>query len=248
VTYTITVFNAGPNAAANVALSDPLPGTMTFVSLSSPAGYTCVTPSPGSNGSVSCTIASLPAGASGTFTLIGKIPNATASGTTFVNTATVSTTTTDPSPENDTATTTTTVSSVDVSITKTGPPTGTAGGNVTYTITVANAGPDAADSVAIADTLPAGVTFVSLIQNTGPVFICSTPPAGAGGSVNCTDAVPFASGASAQFTLTATFDPTLAGATVSTRPACPLRVLTRTQAITPRRPLPRWLCRRILRS
>ena len=44
VTYTITVTNGGPNDAVNATVSDTLPGNMTFVSLSPPAGLTCSTP------------------------------------------------------------------------------------------------------------------------------------------------------------------------------------------------------------
>ena len=49
----------------------------------------------------------------------------------------------------------------DVSITKTAPATVQANGAIAYSLVVANAGPAAASSLSVTDTLPAGVTFVS---------------------------------------------------------------------------------------
>jgi uncharacterized repeat protein (TIGR01451 family) len=43
----------------------------------------------------------------------------------------------------------------------------TIGNNITYTLTVSNAGPAAASNVVLTDTLPAGVTFVSAIASQG---------------------------------------------------------------------------------
>ena len=56
---------------------------------------------------------------------------------------------------------TTVTASANLSIVKTGPATVVAGGSVSYSLVVANAGPSDAASVSVADTLPAGVTFVS---------------------------------------------------------------------------------------
>ncbi|HEX8194766.1 MAG TPA: carboxypeptidase regulatory-like domain-containing protein [Pyrinomonadaceae bacterium] len=75
-----------------------------------------------------------------------------------------------------------------------------AGGNLTYTITVNNFGLGSIDAT-LTDNLPGDTTFVSLIQNSGPAFNCTTPAEGAGGTVSCTAAI-FASQAEAQFTLT----------------------------------------------
>jgi len=73
----------------------------------------------------------------------------------------------------------------DLSITKSDAPDPVAAGaNLTYTITVANAGPNSADAVAWSDALEAGVTFVSLAQPGG--WTCDTPPVGSLGTVSCT--------------------------------------------------------------
>jgi len=70
------------------------------------------------------------------------------------------------------------------------------GANLTYTITVGNAGPDPAVNVNLFDTVPAGTTFQSLTPSSG----CSTPAVNGTGSVSCTLS-SLASGASVVFTL-----------------------------------------------
>ena len=89
----------------------------------------------------------------------------------LTNTASVSSTTADPVPGNNTSSVSTTVTaSADMSIVKAGPPTVTASGAVTYSLTIANNGPSDAVNVSVTDTLPAGVTFVSV---SGAGWICS---------------------------------------------------------------------------
>ena len=86
--------------------------------------------------------------------------------------------------------------SADLRINKTGPPTVTAGTNVTYTVTLSNSGPSDAQSVALTDSLPAGTTFVSQSQSSGPAFALTNP----GGNVS--DSIgALAAGASASFVL-----------------------------------------------
>jgi uncharacterized repeat protein (TIGR01451 family) len=217
VVYSITVVNAGPDPAALVALTDSLPGTMTFVSLAQNSGpaFDCSSqPAVGSGGTVTCTIASLAAGTTSTFTLTGHIPAGTASGTTFQNIANVNSTakppTADPNPDNNQSSTFTIVSSSDLAITKTGPATATAGGTIAWTITVINNGPDDEQDASLSDTLPAGTTFQSLVQNSGPAATCGTPAPNNPGTVNCS-ITPLKSGISAQFTLTANISPTFLG-------------------------------------
>jgi hypothetical protein len=72
-----------------------------------------------------------------------------------------------------------------------------------YTITVTNQGPDAADNVTLLDPLPAHTTFSSLSYPSG--WICTTPAAGSGGQVSCT-AASLAARDSAQFILNVTID------------------------------------------
>jgi uncharacterized repeat protein (TIGR01451 family) len=212
--YAITVTNGGP-AAAEATMTDPLPGATTFVSLEAPAGWVCTTPALGSGGSVECTHPSLPAGVIQAFTLVAHIPGDTPSGEELLNRVTVSTSANDPNTENDEASTNTVVSSADLGATVFGPLAIAAGDVLTYTVTVTNAGPDAAVSAQVIDTLPAGLTFVSATQTAGPAFALSTPAAGQGGTVGMS-IEGFASGATAQFTLEVASDPRAADGTVLT--------------------------------
>jgi uncharacterized repeat protein (TIGR01451 family) len=200
VTYTITLSNPGPGNAGTFSMQDTLPGTMTFVSIaqSPPGVLNCVTPAAGAGGTITCSSASFAPGTS-TITLVGHIPSGTAAGTAFDNSATI-TSTNDPNAENNTAFTSLTVSSTDVSIVKSGPASAIGGTNVTYTLTVSNAGPDVAVNVNLTDPLPAGSTLVSFLQNTGPAASCSAPPAGANGTVAC-NFISLAAASSATFTL-----------------------------------------------
>ena len=209
VSYTITVFNAGPANATNVQFNDTLPGTMTFVSLSqSGPFFNCTTPSIGSGGTVTCDIATLTVGSSTTFTLTANIPGGTAAGTTFSNTATVESDI-DPNPDNNSALTQLIVTTVDPAITKSGPATATAGQQISYTVNVVNNGSDTASNVHWVDTLPSGTTFASLLHNSGATFNCSTPAAGNAGGIDCF-LVSFGGGATSNYTLVLNIDTTFA--------------------------------------
>jgi uncharacterized repeat protein (TIGR01451 family) len=109
VTYTITVANGGPDTAPSATLTDLLPGDMTFVSLSQPAGWSCNSLTPGSGGTLSCSRDLAAGSGPQVFTLVGHIPSGTSEGTLYNNMATVSTTATDSTSENDVATAGTTV-------------------------------------------------------------------------------------------------------------------------------------------
>ncbi len=212
LTYTITANNAGPSNALGVSLSDTLPAGTTFVSLASPGGWSCMTPVVGAAGTVSCTAAALASG-SAVFTLVVAVDASVTPGTVLSNTATVASTTADPTPGNESATATTTVGvgSADLSITKSAAPEPvTAGANLTYTITAANAGPSNASSASISDSLPAGTTFVSLASPGG--WSCTTPAVGAGGTVSCSlTSMPIGS---AVFTLVVNVGAAVTGGTV----------------------------------
>ena len=97
LTYTITVANNGPDPAASVVLTDTLPASTTFVSLSTPAGWSCTTPAVGAGGSISCSTASMSVGAATFMLTVAVAPSATG---TISNTATVGSSTNDPTPAN----------------------------------------------------------------------------------------------------------------------------------------------------
>lgn len=171
VTYNISVTNNGPNPATTVSLTDTLPPNTTFVSNTQNTGpaFSCGNPSVGSGGTITCTNASLASGASATFNFVVMVSGTAPLGP-LNNTAAVTTTSTDPTtPNTSTASTTITAGNTDLSITKApnqGPPYGT-GSALTYTISVANAGPSAASNVTVTDALPAGTTFVSAVPSQG---------------------------------------------------------------------------------
>jgi len=125
LTYTITVSNAGPDAATQVTVTDILPGSVTFVS---------ATPSQGScsgTGTVTCNLGTINNAASATVSLVVR---PTAAGA-VSNTATVTATSTDPVPGNNSATAGTTVNNPVPAIATLGPNSATAGG-VAFALTV----------------------------------------------------------------------------------------------------------------
>jgi len=96
--FEIFVTNFGPDAAANVVLSDTLPAHTTFVGFSQTDGptFACSLPQVGGTGTVSCTLASFARGGSASFTLAYTVDAGTAAGTQICNTATISSDISDP--------------------------------------------------------------------------------------------------------------------------------------------------------
>ena len=148
LSYTITVDNAGPSDAQAVTVNDTLPGQLTGVSVSLIAGQLRGVPvEPGNHRR----------GQQCHHQVTGTVNPNTPDATVLSNTATVSSSTTDPNTANDSDTETTTVQArANLSITKDDSPDPvTAGGSLSYTITVDNAGPSDAQAVTVSDTLPA---------------------------------------------------------------------------------------------
>lgn len=196
IAYTIVVSNIGPDEALTVTMSDVLPPNTTFVSILQNNGhpFTCDTPVVGEPGSVVCDTVGMPSQAQAQFTLTVEIGNATS----ITNTASVATGSLDQQPANDEDSVVTIVAPLaDVAVTKSGPATVTAGTNITYEVTVTNNGPSPAANVSLTDTLPPSTTFVSLTQNSGPAFTCTTSP-----SIDCSIA-SLAPLATATFTIVA---------------------------------------------
>jgi len=218
VTYTLTVSNTGPSDSNTVTLVDLVPAGSTFVSFAQTGGpaFTLTTPPVGGTGSVDATAATLAAGATATFVLVVNVNANIADGSEFANTATVTSITTDVDPGNNSSTTTATVQAqADLVITKTDTPDPVnAGEDLTYTVTVTNNGPSDATSVTVEDLLPAGTSFVSFMQTSGPAFTLTTPPVGGTGSVDAT-AATLAAGASATFSLVVNVDDGTGGTLIS---------------------------------
>src|SRR2546423_6151369 len=71
VSFNVVVFNSSSDDATNLTLTDGVPAGLTFVSATqnNTPTFSCLTPAAGaSSGNITCTIASLPGGATGDFT------------------------------------------------------------------------------------------------------------------------------------------------------------------------------------
>jgi large repetitive protein len=200
ITYTQTITNNGPDTAANAAITQILPSSVGFQSITEPAGFTCVTPAIGASGTITCTNPSFANGGNASFTLVVIVNPAP--GSTIGNTITGSSDASDTDPSDDTASVVTNVIIpvvADLGITKTTQSDGAAAGaSVAYTITLTNNGPDAATNVVMSDTLPSELLFQSINVPAG--FTCTTPAVGSTGTITC-NAATLANGATATFTL-----------------------------------------------
>ena len=170
VLYRLTVSNSGPDAAMDVVVTDRLPRSLRFVSVS--RGCT------EANGTVTCAIGSLAAGASESFTITMRAPSSLKQCPR--NTATVRSLTVDTDlTNNDDSACPPLRGRTDLSIVKTAAATSVqAGGQVMYTLVVRNNGPSDATGVMVEDPLAPGLTLVSAQPGQGA---CSV----ADGSVSC---------------------------------------------------------------
>jgi uncharacterized repeat protein (TIGR01451 family) len=184
ITYTLSATNGGPSDAQGITVTYMVPTGTTFVSLTSPTGFTCNNlPGVGGTGTIMCTEPTLAAGDSAVFALVVKATSSDANNSTITNTASVASTTPGATPGSNMSSftvNTTVTAAADVSIVKTAPQNVTAGTNMTYSITVTNAGPSDATGVTVNDTLPTSTTFVSETQSpAAPAFACNAPAPGA---------------------------------------------------------------------
>ena len=164
VTYTLTATNDGPDEATGVAVADELPDGLEFVSASDACQYEEALDT------VFCDAGDLPAADDTTTEDVVEneasfdiVATATQAGT-VTNIAAVTGDQGDPDATNDTDSVDTVVTPVaDLSVTtaESADPI-TRGSTVTYTFTIANAGPDLAEDVVLTDQLPSGavVTYV----------------------------------------------------------------------------------------
>ncbi len=186
VTYTQSVTNLGPAVTtAGMTFTQTTPPNMTFQSISAPAGWTCVSPSVGGTGTITCTDTGslgVGAGSAANFSLVLQVVSSTPSGTNITDTATATASNVVPSITSNTASAKVLVAnanSADVAIVKTASPNPvTQGTPLTYTLTVTNNGPASATNVTVADTLPSVLTYLSSTTTQGT---CTE----AGGSVTC---------------------------------------------------------------
>jgi uncharacterized repeat protein (TIGR01451 family) len=160
VIFTVTVTNSGPNAATNVKLLDTLPAGLTFVSSSATQGTY-------NSGTGIWTAGTVGVGQTLSLSLTAQV-NAT---TVLTNTAEVMAadqTDVDSTPNNhvagedDQASASVTPQLIDLSVTKTvNNSTPNLHGQVTFTITVTNSGPNTATGVSLYDAMSSGLGYIS---------------------------------------------------------------------------------------
>jgi len=112
VSYRIEFVNRGPDDAQNVTLTDSIPQNTTFVSKTQDSGpvFNCTAPDPGSaTGTISCTLATLPANASAAFTVTFNVNSGAPAGTLISNLASISSNTNELHADDNSATATSTV-------------------------------------------------------------------------------------------------------------------------------------------
>ncbi len=166
--YTLNVANLGTANATTVVLTDTLPTGVTYQS-GTGTGWTCGAIA---GGRVRCTRSRINGGTTAPTLLITvQVPSGLTAGT-LTNSAVVRSSVADPQLANNTDTETTTITtSANLGVTLTdGPDPVSPGANLTYTVTVSNAGPSDAVNVVFTDTLPTGVTYQSF---TGTGWSCS---------------------------------------------------------------------------
>jgi uncharacterized repeat protein (TIGR01451 family) len=178
LTYTLVVSNTGAGAAANVNVSDTLPTGVTFVSGSMDiSGVTSNLAAP-TNGTITASLGTVPAGTIDTVTIV-VTPNANTAGTTITNSARVTTSSANSSPLTTASVDTTINAAVTaqpvVSIFKSASPNpGAVGASETYTLIVTNSSTVAANNVMVTDNLPASVTFDSGSTSVSGVNVTNT--------------------------------------------------------------------------
>lgn len=166
VTFTLTLANAGPDAASGVTVGDTLPAGMTFVTASASQGSYA-------SGTGVWTVGALASGSNAALQIVATVTSTgTKTNTTQVTAADQfdpdSTPNNDVAMEDDQDSASLTPASADLSLIKTvDNPSPNVGQSVTFTLTLANAGPDGATNVTVGDTLPAGMTFVSATPSQG---------------------------------------------------------------------------------
>ncbi|MDP8956994.1 MAG: CSLREA domain-containing protein [Actinomycetota bacterium] len=211
LTYRVGVTNDGPADATGVQMTDTLPAGVRYES-ATPSQGTCDE----AEGVVSCELGDLVNGASASIDIVVRPPT---DGTLF-NRVRVIGDQVDPNSGNDTDTETTTVDpAADVGVTMTASPDPTVhiGKELTYTLTVSNAGPNAANGVTLEDQLPKSAGFGSVSASQGTCMLTRT-------TVTC-DLGSLTSGASTTVTIvikpTAKGEITNAASVASASPADP---------------------------
>ncbi len=155
LTYTIRLFNNGPDDATEVEVTDILPEGVTYVSHSKSQGSY-------SEGSGLWDVGDVDMGETDSLVISVIVDNG-AAGANILNVANITgADQADSDGSNDSDSASVTVQSADLSISKiVDLPTPNVGDTINYTVTLENNGPDAATNVEVLDLLPAGLLYLS---------------------------------------------------------------------------------------
>jgi uncharacterized repeat protein (TIGR01451 family)/fimbrial isopeptide formation D2 family protein len=173
--FDLVIGNNGPSDALGVVLTDPTPAGLVFLSADVP----CASGFP-------CSLGTIAAGDTVTFSASYTVPVAYAGPDPIVNAASVASDTPDEDPDNNSDDSSTAVdhdAAADMMIVKTGPPSAALGSTVTYHLAVTNNGPNDAANVIVDDPTPAGLVFDSATAPCQAGFPCSLGTVSAGSTV-----------------------------------------------------------------
>ena len=168
LTYTIAIRNDGVSRASGVTVTDNVPAGTEIVSVTASNSATCKAGVPANPGLPTvCSFGTLSSGDTRTMTVELRVLPSTLGQ--LNNDVRVTSDTFDDDLSDNLDTVATNVTGVaDVSVVKIDSPEPVVAGNqLTYTVTVSNAGPSTARDVKITDTLPSGTSFVSGVNGNG---------------------------------------------------------------------------------
>lgn len=191
ITYTVTVGNTGPDPAPNITLSSFGSNNLRFVSATVPAGWNCTLPASGAQtAGFSCTLAAgLASGSNSVLTFVLQATDELIG----INDTTIqfgfgaNSTVFDPDDDDNSETESTAYVTPDAGIVVTASdspdPVGP-DGDITYSVSVQNTGPDAAPNVTL--NVPMNNTLRFQSVSAPGAWTCSPPAVGAGTSWSCT--------------------------------------------------------------
>ncbi|GAB4191734.1 MAG: hypothetical protein Tsb002_20760 [Wenzhouxiangellaceae bacterium] len=171
IDYMLQIDHLGGSLARNAVLSDTFSSELSLLSVNAPCA-----------GGFPCDLGDLKPGQS--LMLTAQFQVMAGFTGTVSNTAAISSDASDPVAANNSSTATTTVDdSADLSIVKSGPAQATAGGVVSYTLTVNNLSANPAADVVVDDPTPAGLTVAAISAPCAAGFPCNLGAINGGGSI-----------------------------------------------------------------
>ena len=161
ITYSLKVTNAGNGTAMNVTVSDTIPSSLTFLTVTTLPTGTWVLDS--TTKILTWNIPSIASPANYTLKFTAKVNRGT-SATTITNTAAITRhDQVDVNPANDKSSVAVTVNTIDISLIKTvDDATPDEGQTITYSVKLSNLGVGVANNIVISDTIPAGLIFLTV--------------------------------------------------------------------------------------